>query len=269
MKTGQRLGFSKLLNPLYDLQVWCQSRLFPPPPKGGFPPLWLTTRKPPYGLLAKGGSLNPDTLLQAYSKGISGFDAEGTVFWWACNPRMVLFPEKMKFNKRFRNVLRSDRFSVTFDTAFSAVVEGCAEREETWLNPGRISIYNRLHQAGRVHSVEVWNREGELVGGEFGIDMGKVFISESSFHREPNASKVSLVHLNCHLQHWGYLICDIGGYQSYCEPFGFEGIPRKQYLRILENGTRTPPETGKWAIDPNLDVAAWQPAEPGSQISTD
>ena len=251
---------------LYDAQVWLQSRIFPPPPKGSLPPLWLTTKKPPYGLLAKGGALSADALLLAYSRGVFPFNDSGTVNWWSCDPRMVLFPDRMKFNRRFRTLLRSGRFTVSFDTVFDEVVNTCAEREKTWLTPERIAICNTLHEKGHAHSVEVWNQEGQLVGGVFGVDMGRVFIGESSFHREPSASKVGLVHLNCHLQHWGYIICDIGGYQSYCEPLGFENIPRKEYLKLLKEGTTENKRLGKWEVDELLNVAAWIPAEPRSQV---
>lgn len=251
---------------LYDAQVWLQSRIFPPPPKGSLPPLWLTTRKPPYGLLAKGGALSADAVLLAYSKGVFPFNDKGTVNWWSCDPRMVLFPDRMKFNRRFRTLLRSGRFTVSFDTVFDEVVNACAEREKTWLTPERIAICNTLHEKGHAHSVEVWNKEGQLVGGEFGTNMGQVFIGESSFHREPSAGKVGLVHLNCHLQHWGYLMFDIGGYQSYCEPLGFETIPRKEYLKLLKKGTAGNKRLGKWKTDGRLNAAAWKPAEPGSQV---
>jgi len=269
MNTLRRIKNAGLHHRLYDAQVWLQSKLFPPPPKGKLPPLWLTTRKPPYGLLAKGGELSPEAILLAYSKGVFAFHVGNTVNWWSCNPRMVLFPEKMRFNRRFRQQLRSDRFSVTFDTAFNEVVTMCAEREETWLTPERINICNALHDQGRAHSVEVWNKDGDLVGGVFGTDMGKIFVGESSFHHEPSASKVAITYLACHLQHWGYTLFDIGAYQSYLEPLGFENIPRKQYLELLTAGTARPATAGTWEIDSNLNVSAWKPAEPGSQSTTD
>ena len=250
---------------LYDTQVWLQSRIFPPPPKGTLPPLWLTTRKPPYGLLAKGGELSAEALLLAYSKGVFAFKDKKTVNWWSCDPRMVLFPDRMKF-RRIRKLLRPERFTVTFDTAFDEVVKACAEREETWLTPERIAISNALYEKGHAHSVEVWNKEGKLVGGNFGVDLGKIFIVESSFYRESNTSKVGMVYLNCHLQHWGYLICDAGRYQSFCDRLGFENIPRKEYLKLLKKGTTENKRLGKWKVDTQLNVAAWKPAEPGSQV---
>lgn len=226
----------------------------------------MTTAKPPYGLLAKGGELSVESLMMAYEKGIFGFHDGKTINWWSCDPRMVLFPGKMKFNRRFRQQLRSDRFSVTFDTAFDPLVKSCAEREKTWLTDDRISICNELHEMGHAHSVEVWNQEKQLVGGVFGVDLGRIFIGESSFHSEPSASKIAIVYLACHLQHWGYSAFDIGGYQTYCEQLGFENIPRAEYLKILTSSVDKDRETGKWEVDPNLNVSAWKPGEPGSQI---
>jgi len=261
----RRIRSLRLQDFLYDIQVRLQSRLFPPPPKGTLPPLWLTTRKPPYGLLARGGKLSADALLLAYSKGVFAFNDGKVVNWWSCDPRMVLFPERMKF-KKFRSQLWSNQFTVTFDTVFNKVVNACAERKKTWLSAERIAIWNTPHERGHAHSVEVWNKEHQLVGGIFGIDMGKVFISGSSFHKESNASKIGLVHLVCHLQHWGYLIYDIGSFQEYCRRMGFESIPRKEYLKILKEGLTGKKQLGKWNVDPRLNVAAWKPAEPNSQL---
>jgi leucyl/phenylalanyl-tRNA--protein transferase len=266
MKLWHRIRNSQKLNIFRDLQVGIQSKLFPPPPKGTFPPLRLTTRKPPYGLLAKGGELSVDSLLLAYEKGIFGFHDGKTINWWSCDPRMVLFPQKMYFNKRFRQQLRSDRFSVTFDTAFNQLVKSCAEREKTWLTDDRIDLCNQLHTLGHAHSIEVWNQEKQLVGGLFGVDLGRIFIGESSFHSEPSASKVAITYLACHLQHWNYLCFDIGGYQAYCEQLGFENIPRSEYLKLLKQGVDKDRKSGTWNVDESLNVSAWKPAEPGSQL---
>lgn len=266
MSLLDRIRKSRFMNPLYDAQVSVQSRLFPPPPKGRFPPLCLTTPKPPYGLLAKGGELSAESLLEAYRKGIFGFHAENTVFWWSCNPRMVLFPEETYFNKRFRKQLRSDRYTVTFDTAFDEVLEACAGRETTWLTPERKTICRKLHAQGLAHSAETRNKEGQLVGGVFGTSLGTIFIGESSFHTEPSASKVALITLACHLQHWGFSTFDIGGYQPYLEPLGFRSIPRKQYLKLLKTGVSKNQDSAPWRIDEALDPSIWKPAEPGSQI---
>jgi leucyl/phenylalanyl-tRNA--protein transferase len=260
----------KLVWVLVHVQVWCQSQIFPPPPKGKFPPIWLSYRIPFYGLLAYGGELTDETLLFAYSKGIYPFYGERPIEWCSCNPRMVLFLEKMKLKKGLRPLIKSGKYKVTFDTAFEEVVRACAvgeERdEETWIIPERIEVALSLHRKGQGHSVEVWNQEGELVGGLFGMDMGKLFISESAFHREPNASKVAVAYLNCHLQHWGFVLNDIQWFWEHYRRMGYEDIPRKQYMKLLKTVVTKEKRLGKWSVDENLDVGNWIPSQPGSQV---
>ncbi|MDH3981419.1 MAG: leucyl/phenylalanyl-tRNA--protein transferase [Kiritimatiellaceae bacterium] len=258
----RRLGFRQHL---YSAQVYLQSGLFPPPPKGRLPPVWMTTRIPPYGLLARGGELTPDSLLFAYSKGVIPIQYKGSVNWWSCNPRMVLFFDKMKISRQLRSLLKSGRFRVTFDTAFEEVVLACSDRKETWLIPERIDIALALHKCGRAHSVEVWNRDGRLIGGDFGVDLGRIFLSESSFHRESNVSKIAYIYLNCHLQHWGYLANDIGSHQDYCQKLGYENIPRRRYLELLRKSNLVEIQSGNWSVDEALNVANWIPSKPGSQ----
>ena len=255
------------LEKLYNAQVWSQSKLMPPPPGGTLPPVWMTTGKPPYGLLARGGALSDDALLLAYSKGVFPIHDNGSVNWWSSNPRMVLYPEKMVYGKKIRRQLKPGRFTVSFDTAFEDIVLGCSEREKTWLIPERINIALSLHAKGLAHSVEVWDADGELVGGEFGVDLGGVFLSESAFYRTSYASAVSCIYLNCYLQHWGYLLNDIGSYSEHWIKFGFESMPRGKYLRLLEKAGPGNKEKGAWSIDEGLDVYNWIPSRPGSQVA--
>ncbi|MDH3981418.1 MAG: leucyl/phenylalanyl-tRNA--protein transferase [Kiritimatiellaceae bacterium] len=259
----RRIGFR---HHIYNTQVRIQSLVFPPPPIGHFPPLCLTTRKPPYGLLAKGGELTAETLLLAYSKGIFPLYNEGApVEWHSCHPRMVLFLEKMR-QTGLRPIIKSGRYSISFDADFEGVVKGCSDRRSTWLFPSRRKVSYQLHQMGHAHSVEVRNSEGELVGGLFGVDLGKMFLMESGFYRESNASKVAVAYLNCHLQHWGYRLNDIGSYQETCQRMGYEEIPRKQYLALLPELVTSEKNIGKWQVDERLDVGNWIPAQPGSQL---
>jgi leucyl/phenylalanyl-tRNA--protein transferase len=267
----QKQGFwDWLFSRLVDAQVFYQSKIFPPPPKGKFPPIWLSYKKPFYGLLAYGGEVTDETLLYAYSKGIYPFYSEPPVEWCSCDPRMVLFLEKMKLKKGLRPLIKSGKYTVTFDTAFEEVVRACGEGEEreedTWIIPERIEVALSLHKKGQCHSIEVWNQQGELAGGLFGMDMGKMFISESAFHREPNASKVAVAYLNCHLQHWGYVLNDIQWFWEHFRRMGYENIPRKQYLGLLKTVITEEKRIGKWTIDENLDVGNWIPSEPGSQV---
>jgi len=262
----RRLGYGR---------VWLQSRLFPPS-KGRFPPVWLAVRSAyppvwkmdgrPHGLLAIGGIPTEEALLAAYAKGIHPFCDLHPIRWVAFNPRMVLFLEKMKMGKGLRPIIRSGRFKVTFDTAFEEVVRGCSTRNYTWLVPDRINVSIALHKRGRAHSVEVWNRDGRLVGGQFGVDMGRVFIGESAFSNEPDAMKVAFAYLNCHLQHWGYGLVDGQMYNRHLELMGFEEIPCKEYGHRLHELIDADVCHDPWMVDEHLDVAEWIPSSPGSQV---
>ncbi len=246
-------------------RVWLQSALFSLPPKGGFPPAWLAVKQP-WGWLAIGGELTPETLLEAYAKGIYPFYDTPPVRWFSCHPRMVLFLEKTKLEKKTRRIIRSGHFRVTFDTAFEDVIHKCSERAWTWLISERIDVAIELHKRGRAHSVEVWNADGALVGGVVGVDMGRGFISETCFHEESNAGKVADAYLHCHLQHWGYAWCDAQAYNPHLAAQGYEQIPRRKYIRGLRELAGADICCSKWAVDEHLDVGHWDPSLPGSQV---
>jgi len=246
-------------------RVWLQSWFFPPPPKGKFPPVWMAVKQP-WGLLAVGGVLTADTLLQAYAKGIYPFYDKHPVKWFSGNPRAVLFPEKMRIEKGWRKLVQSGRYRVTFDSAFEEVVRQSSNRTWTWLIPERIDVAVALHKRGQAHSVEVWNQDGHLVGGAFGVDMGRVFIGESAFSLEKNVMHVAFIHLICHLQQWGYVLNDAQGYGGHLKLMGFEKIPRKQYVNRLQELANIDIRCEKWVVDDRLDVGNWIPSVPGSQL---
>ncbi len=247
-------------------RVWVQSKLFPLPPKGKFPPAWTAAIKP-HGLVALGGELTEETLLTAYAQGLYPFYDKHPIEWLSCNPRMILFFEKMKLKKGLRPLIKSNRYRVTFDTAFDQVVSGCRNREWTWLVPERVDLAISMHKHGLAHSVEVWNAEGELVGGLFGVDMGRLFISESAFSSENNTMKIACAYLNCHLQHWGYLLNDVQAYGEHFHRMGYEEIPRNTYIKQLPDLISVEKRLGKWEVDDQLNVGQWIPSKPGSQLS--
>jgi len=177
-----------------------------------------------------------------------------------------LFLEKMKLKKGLRPLIQSRRYSVTFDTAFEDVVKQCSNREWTWLVPERVEVALSLHKRGVAHSVEVWNEAGDLVGGLFGVDMGRMFISESAFSTENNTMKVACAYLNCHLQHWGFILNDVQAYGEHFHRMGYEEIPRKKYIGMLPQLTSGKKKTGSWSVDERLDVGNWIPSNPGSQL---
>jgi len=163
-----------------------------------FPPLDRALDEPE-GLLAAGGDLSPERLLAAYRRGIFPWYSAGQpVLWWSPNPREVLFPGEFKCSRSLSKTLRNRGFEVTFDREFGEVVKACAARREnstgTWITSEMHAAYCRLHQRGQAHSVEV-RFEGRLVGGLYGVQLGRVFFGESMFSRERDASKVALAHL--------------------------------------------------------------------------
>lgn len=194
----------------------------------------------PEGLLAIGGDLSVARLLLAYRNGIFPWYEEGQpILWWSPNPRMVLFPENFKISKSFRQTLRKDEFSITYNTAFDRVLQGCAgiERpgqEGTWITTSMQQAYLKLYQLGHVLSVEVW-RNNELVGGLYGVDLPekRIFCGESMFSRYSNASKVALSYLVARLNSDNYHLIDCQVYTEHLDSLGAVEISRREFLTYL------------------------------------
>lgn len=208
--------------------------------------------------------LDVDTLLGAYRKGLYPFSHIGPQKWWAPKKRMILAFENFDMEKNLRRRIRNKHFDVTFDKDFEAVMRGCAEPRPgrprlTWITPEIISAYCALFEAGHAHSVEVWDKEGKLVGGAYGVSIGGVFITESQFNRARDAAKVGFAMLNCHLQHWGYILNDGKNFTAHLHHVGFELIGRRQFGAILKRGRELPGHSGPWEIDDTLDVGNWDP----------
>jgi leucyl/phenylalanyl-tRNA---protein transferase len=192
----------------------------------------------PNGLLAVGGNLGPACLLQAYRHGIfPWYEAGQPILWWSPDPRMVLFPSSLRVSRSLRKVIRQQRFRVSFDRAFEAVIRACsAPRDEdhpgTWITEEMISAYIRLHDLGYAHSVETW-QDDELVGGVYGIGLGRVFFGESMFHQRSDASKVALVHLVRRLEAWGCAVIDCQMETPHLASMGAETIDRREFTGLL------------------------------------
>lgn len=203
------------------------------------------------GLLAVGGDLSIERLKRAYSNGIFPWYEEGMpILWWSPDPRMVLFPGKMIISHSLKQTVKKHKFRVTFDREFSRVIEECSvtprkEQDGTWITRDMKNAYIRLHEAGYAHSVESW-LDGELVGGLYGVSLGKAFFGESMFHRETNASKVALVHLVEWLKEKEYEIIDAQVYTNHLESLGGELIQRSHYLRLLEKALDGKGIAGSW-----------------------
>jgi leucyl/phenylalanyl-tRNA---protein transferase len=191
--------------------------------------------------LARGGDLEPDTLLDAYRNGIFPWPmARGHLFWWSPDPRAVWPVGTVHVSRSLRRIRRSQRFTTTRDTDFDGVVAGCADRpgEGTWITPAMRAAYGRLHRLGIAHSVEVRNIRGELVGGLYGLALGGAFMAESMFHRERDASKVALAELDGHLADRGFALLDGQLPTDHLLRMGAQVIPRADYLRLLRAALR-------------------------------
>jgi leucyl/phenylalanyl-tRNA--protein transferase len=196
------------------------------------------------GLLAVGGDLSTPRLLLAYSMGIfPWFNEDDPILWWSPDPRCILEPAELKISRSLAKSLRRQEFTVTFDQAFAAVIDACAEmrrqKEGTWITPGMQQAYVRLHRLGYAHSVEV-RRDGELVGGLYGICMGRCFFGESMFHRVANASKIALVELARHLVSRRFELIDCQMPTPHLISLGARTIPREEFLLRLRRGGVTP-----------------------------
>jgi leucyl/phenylalanyl-tRNA--protein transferase len=176
--------------------------------------------------------------LQAYKQGIfPWFESDDYLVWWSPDPRMVLFPEKLKISKSTKNILKNDCFKVTFNQSFDEVVDCCAKvkrfgQNGTWITDGLKKAYNLLHKEGHAFSVEVW-KDFELVGGLYGIDLGDIFCGESMFSKENNASKIGFIHLIKELNKNGYKLIDCQVPSAHLKSLGAEEISRKQFLNYL------------------------------------
>jgi leucyl/phenylalanyl-tRNA--protein transferase len=211
-------------------------------PEPIFPPPHLAE---PEGLLAIGGDLSADRLLNAYRSGVfPWYESGGPILWWSPDPRTVLFPDELRVSQRLRRTIRSGRFEVRYDTAFTQVVRGCAEtprrhEDGTWITPEMQAAYIRLHALGHAHCMEAW-RDGALVGGVYGVRVGRCFCGESMFHTATDASKVALVALVERLAAEGVGLIDCQVKSEHVVRLGAREVPRDEFLmhlsRGLENG---------------------------------
>ncbi len=203
-----------------------------------FPPVDYAMREPD-GLLAVGGDLAPERILNAYRHGIFPWFSPGQpILWWSPDPRAVLFPEKLKVSRSLRKTINHNIYPVTFDTAFKQVIRNCAVtprrgQNGTWITEEMQQAYIRLHQMGYAHSAESWFGD-ELVGGLYGMRLGRIFFGESMFSRKTDASKVAFVHLVRKLQAEGVVLIDSQVTTEHLLSLGAEEIPRKQFIDLLD-----------------------------------
>jgi leucyl/phenylalanyl-tRNA--protein transferase len=222
----------------------------------------------PPGLAGIVHDLSAPTLVDAYERGLYPFSHLPPLKWWSPPTRSLLFFQNHHIAKTIRAKLKQARYTVTFDRDFEAVIAGCAGRREgrwhlTWITPRIMRAYADLFDAGYAHSYEVWNKDGELVAGGYGVATGAAFSGESQFSRERDTSKIGQAVLNFHLERWGYHFSDGKILNRTTADQGFREIPRADYLRQLAAAVRAPAKTGRWQAEAELpDVAAWQPSQP-------
>lgn len=203
-----------------------------------FPPIDYADEQ---GLLAVGGDLNVQRLIAAYSQGIfPWYDDSQPVLWWSPDPRMILFPYRLKVSKSMKQLLKKDAFKVTYNEDFARVLENCANikrpgQDGTWITEEIKAQYQKLHELNIAQSVEVW-KEGELVGGLYGIYLRdkKVFCGESMFAKVSNASKYGFIKLVEKLRKDGLRLIDCQIYTDHLASLGAEEIPRKEFLNFLK-----------------------------------
>lgn len=207
------------------------------------------------GLVAVGGDLRPDRLIDAYRRGIFPWYSEGLpILWHSPDPRFVLEPKHLQVNRSLRKSLRRNPYRLSFDTAFSEVVQRCSEvprpgQDGTWITNDMMAAYDRLFALGHAHSVEAWF-DGQLVGGVYGVAVGALFCGESMFALAPDASKIAFVKLIHQLDRWGFGLIDCQVYTEHLDRFGAVEWPRAQFLAKLaalrERKLDTPTP---WAFD--------------------
>jgi leucyl/phenylalanyl-tRNA--protein transferase len=220
-----------------------------------FPPVESALRDPD-GLLAAGDDLSPERLLDAYRKGIfPWFGGDDPVLWWSPNPRAVLWLRDLHVSRSLRRTIRSAGYRVTVDTAFSRVVAACAEPRDadggTWITAAMAESYGGLASLGYAHSVEVWS-DSFLIGGLYGVTLGRMFYGESMFSRRPGASKIALVYLARQLEVWGFEVIDCQVSTTHFESLGASAIPRTVFVQAVDRLVRLPAVPSPWTLAPGL-----------------
>ncbi len=223
-----------------------------------FPPIDSALRDP-NGLLAAGSELSTTRLLDAYRRGIFPWYSDGQpVLWWCPDPRMVLPVEEFRLTRSLRKVVRRQCFDIRVDTVFRAVMERCADTPRagqggTWITTDVIDAFAALHAGGFAHSVEAW-RDGCLVGGLYGVAIGRMFFGESMFADETDASKVALVHLIGILRTMGFPLVDCQQETRHLASFGARPIPRREFAERLAALVHSPAPGGRWAPLPATEL---------------
>jgi len=195
----------------------------------------------PDGLLAVGGDLNANRVLKAYQKGVfPWFSGDEPIMWWSPNPRFVISPASFKVSKSMRPIIRKYNYKVTINTAFQKVIANCkiinrrGQNFDSWITNDMQQAYNELHHLGHTLAVEMWNKDGELTGGLYGLLLGTVFCGESMFANTANASKIAFIHFANFLFKNGCTLIDCQTHTDHLESFGAQNLNRTSFLKLLK-----------------------------------
>jgi leucyl/phenylalanyl-tRNA---protein transferase len=219
----------------------------------------------PPGLAGIVHELSLPILLAAYRRGLYPLAHVAPLKWWSPPQRSLLFFDAYHMSNNLRRLMRQGRYTVTFDQDFERVIVGCAGRRQgrwhlTWITPRMMRVYAEAFDAGQAHCFEVWNAEGALVGGGYGVATGAAFSFESQFAHEPNASKVGMSVLNWHLAQWGFHFNDGKLIGPLWRNVGFRQVPRHEFLTRLAAAINAPGKSGRWQVETDLEtVSRWQP----------
>lgn len=217
-----------------------------------FPPVEDTDED---GILAVGGDLTSERLVQAYRRGIFPWYSEGLPILWHCpNPRFVLEPSKLHVPKSLRKVMKRGDYEVRLDTDFEQVIDGCAKTKRpgqrgTWITRDMRKAYLKLFEQGLVHSAEAW-RDGVMQGGLYGVSLGAVFFGESMFARADDSSKVAFATLVEWMRRWGVSLVDCQQETAHLARFGAEPWPRQRFVADVEAKMAFPTRQGRWSLAP-------------------
>lgn len=232
-----------------------------------FPPI-STALTEPDGLLAGGGDLSPQRLLSAYRNGIFPWYQDGQpILWWSPSIRALMRPEHLKISRSLRKTLRNDKFTVTADTAFEQVITACAaprpNADGTWITEEMQQAYLELHKLGYAHSIETW-QNGELVGGLYGLAIGRCYFGESMFSRQTDASKVAFVFLIKHLEYWGFSLIDCQMMNKHLASLGASPLPRNEFIILLKKNLPPLSNTDgiintRWTLESSVNETIRQP----------
>ena len=216
----------------------------------------------PEGLLAAGGDLTSTRILNAYNAGIfPWYQDDQPILWWSPNPRGVIYPKQFIAHKSVLRTLKRNKWHISFDQSFKQVIQACAEprsySEETWITHEMLEAYCELHRLGHAHSVEVWSSENQLVGGIYGLAIGRMFAGESMFSRANDASKIALLYLCAYLDTWGYAMVDTQLPSQHLSSLGGIAIQRDEYLNTLAELRQQSVKSEAWQPGMVMDINTW------------